>query len=68
MGTAQGALGVTISYWRDLAAIDAWKGRLDHVEAQRLGRDRWYRSYRVRIARVERGYGFDADSDPSRLS
>ena len=51
---------VTVSYWRDLEAIVAWKRHLDHLGAQRLGRERWYRSYRVRVARVERDYGFDA--------
>jgi heme-degrading monooxygenase HmoA len=51
---------VTVSYWRDLDAILAWKRHLDHIGAQRMGRERWYASYRVRIARVERDYGFDA--------
>lgn len=51
---------VTVSYWRDLDAIAAWKRHLDHLSAQRLGRGRWYATYRVRIARVERAYGFDA--------
>ena len=51
---------ITISYWRDLDSIAAWRRQLDHQGAQRLGRERWYESYRVRIARVEREYGFDA--------
>ena len=29
--------------------------------AQRMGRDAFYRSYRLRIAKVEREYGFDRD-------
>lgn len=50
----QGAVGITVSYWRDLASIHAWKMHAEHREAQRLGRERWYRSYTLRIARVER--------------
>ncbi|HET8791065.1 MAG TPA: methyltransferase domain-containing protein, partial [Modicisalibacter sp.] len=52
------SLGITVSYWRDEASIRAWKAEMEHREAQRLGRDRWYAGYRVRVARVERNYGF----------
>jgi heme-degrading monooxygenase HmoA len=51
-------LGITVSYWRDLGAIRAWKAHADHLAAQRAGRERWYRAYRVRVCRVEREYGF----------
>ena len=51
--------GITVSYWRDLDAIAAWKRQVDHVDAQRHGRERWYARYRVRIARVERDYAFE---------
>lgn len=57
---ARDELGITVSYWRDLDAIAAWKRHMDHIGAMRLGRERWYAAYRVRIARVERAYGFDA--------
>ena len=56
---ADGA-GITVSYWRDLDAIRDWKRQIDHLGAQRLGRERWYARYRVRIARVEREYGYGA--------
>jgi hypothetical protein len=29
----------------------------EHQLAQKLGRTRWYRTYRVRVATVERDYG-----------
>lgn len=54
-------LGITVSYWRDEAAIRAWRGHADHLVAQRAGRQRWYRAYRVRVCRVEREYGFERD-------
>ena len=55
--SAREQLGITVSYWRDLASIQAWKAHAEHLVAQRLGRERWYRDYRTRIARVERDYG-----------
>ncbi len=49
-------LGVTVSYWRDEAAILAWKQNTEHIKAQQGGRDTWYENYQVRIAKVERAY------------
>lgn len=48
--------GVTVSYWRSLADINTWRTNLDHLEAQRLGQDRWYGSYTVRITKVLKSY------------
>lgn len=53
------ALGITVSYWENEAAIAAWKAVAEHREAQRRGRREWYSGFRVRVARVERDYGFD---------
>lgn len=50
--------GITVSYWSDHDAALAWKRVAEHVAAQRLGRDRWYESYRVRVATVEREYTY----------
>lgn len=55
--SAREGLGITVSYWRDLDAIARWKGDVEHQEAQRLGRKQWYRTFKTRIARVERDYG-----------
>ena len=55
--SAREGLGITVSYWRDLESIKAWKAQAEHREAQRQGRERWYSSYATRIARVERAYG-----------
>lgn len=49
-------LGITISYWSDLASIKKWKAQAEHREAQRMGREKWYSSYKTRIALVERDY------------
>ena len=51
-------VGITVSYWRDEAAILAWKRDTEHEKAQRGGREAWYEAYEVRVAKVERAYGF----------
>ena len=58
--SAREGLGITVSYWRDLESIAAWKAQVDHLTAQRSGRERWYAAYRVRVCRVEREYGYTA--------
>ncbi len=49
--------GLTVSYWRDEAAIAAWKAHAEHALAQRLGRERWYAAFSLRVCRVERASG-----------
>jgi heme-degrading monooxygenase HmoA len=49
--------GITVSYWATGAAARAWKLVAEHLTAQELGRQLWYRTYRVRIAEVQREYG-----------
>ncbi|MBK6762879.1 MAG: antibiotic biosynthesis monooxygenase [Micrococcales bacterium] len=48
--------GITVSYWADEDSARAWKRVAGHVEAQRLGRTRWYSQYRVIVAEVTREY------------
>jgi heme-degrading monooxygenase HmoA len=54
---ARDGLGITVSYWASAEHARAWKNVAEHRLAQRRGRERWYRTYRVRIATVEREYG-----------
>ena len=58
--SARGAdgLGISVSYFRTAADASNWKAHADHLGAQRLGRERWYRAYSVRIAEVQRQYQF----------
>jgi heme-degrading monooxygenase HmoA len=61
MDSVEGAngIGIIIAYWKDEESIRKWKQHLEHLKAQKLGRERWFKSYQVRIGRVERAYGFD---------
>lgn len=54
--SAREEVGITVSYWSDLASIRQWKRHAEHLVAQRKGRDVWYSDYSVRVARVERAY------------
>lgn len=47
---------ITVSYWKHLESISAWKANPDHIVAQTLGSRTWYKNYKVRIAKVEREY------------
>lgn len=50
-------VGITVCYWQSAEAIAAWKRDVEHAAAQQRGRERWYESYAVTVARVERQYG-----------
>jgi len=56
--SARGAdgFGIAVSYWKDEAAIAAWKSNMAHLAAQRSGIETWYEHYDLRVARVERAY------------
>ena len=56
--SARNEVGITVSYWESLEAIKNWKANLDHLEAQQKGRSIWYKSYKARIAKIEREYEF----------
>ena len=53
-------LGITVSYWESLAAIDAWRKQVEHLAAQSQGRAKWYASYDLRVAKVERHKHYSA--------
>lgn len=55
--TARQDIGISVSYWESLAAIASWKANVPHRQAQARAKD-WYSSFRVRVCRVEREYGF----------
>lgn len=56
--SARDHLGITVSYWQSLESIRNWKMVSEHLFAQRMGREKWYASYKTRISLVEKDYGF----------
>lgn len=63
--SARNEVGITVSYWRDLASIKKWKQHSEHLLAQEKGQKEWYKTYKIRIAKVEREYGFESDIEAS---
>jgi ribosomal-protein-serine acetyltransferase len=61
MESVRGAdgLGITVSYWRSTADIVAWRQETEHTVIRETGRAQWYSHYELRVARVERAYGWD---------
>ena len=50
---------LSLSFWRDEAAVAAWRQREAHRAAQAAGRGGVFRDYRLRVAQVLRDYGLD---------
>ncbi|MEM9762662.1 MAG: antibiotic biosynthesis monooxygenase [Pseudomonadota bacterium] len=54
---------VSISFWRDEAALEAWRNRPRHRAAQVKGRTGMMAGYRLRVASVIRDYGLEARAE-----
>jgi len=52
----EGKQEIAISYWPTLKCIKEWKNDPEHLKAQRHGQARWYREYKVQIAKIESEY------------
>ncbi|GAA3866268.1 antibiotic biosynthesis monooxygenase family protein [Streptomyces sp. NPDC003631] len=58
-----GGLSITVGYFRDLAAVEAWRSDPEHRTAQKQGRAQWYEAYTLHVARVERSNAFRRPRD-----
>lgn len=50
---------LSLSFWRDEAAVARWRALPEHRRAQATGRDHVFAGYRLRIAEVLRDYGLN---------
>lgn len=50
--------GISVSYWENEEAILAWKENAVHKEIQKLGKEKWYSSYSLRVCKIFREYEF----------
>ncbi|MFN3614811.1 MAG: antibiotic biosynthesis monooxygenase family protein [Rubrimonas sp.] len=48
---------LSLSVWRDEAAVKRWRNHVGHRAIQRIGRTGLFRDYRLRVAGVIRDYG-----------
>jgi heme-degrading monooxygenase HmoA len=52
-------VGITVSYWASLDAIKNWKEYSAHQVAQVRGKKEWYKSFALRVCKVERDNFFE---------
>lgn len=49
--------GITTLYFKDMETIHQWAKYQKHIRAKELGKEKWYKDYKVRIGKIEREYG-----------
>ncbi len=49
---------LSLSYWRDEAALARWRADADHRVAMKAGRDAVFADYRIVVAEARRDYAF----------
>jgi heme-degrading monooxygenase HmoA len=50
---------LSLSFWRDEAAVRQWRNLAQHRQAQRAGRQSIFQDYRLRVAHVLRDYSMN---------
>jgi heme-degrading monooxygenase HmoA len=50
---------LSLSFWRDEAAVHAWRNHAAHRRVQGAGRGSLFTDYRLRVANVVRDYGLN---------
>lgn len=51
-------LGITVSYWESLEDIKRWRENSAHQVARERGKTEWYKSFALRVCKVERDQFF----------
>ncbi|WP_411834088.1 antibiotic biosynthesis monooxygenase family protein [Pseudoxanthomonas mexicana] len=54
--------GITVTYWESEEAIRDWREHPEHALARGQGRRDWYDRYELRVAKVERAYGWKREA------
>jgi len=47
---------IAISYWNTQEQIKEWKQNKEHLKAQELGKNKWYKNYSVEIVEILNKY------------
>jgi len=50
----EGNREIAISYWPSFDHIRAWRNDPEHLQAQKLGKEKWYETFEVNITQVIR--------------
>ena len=59
---------LSLSFWRDEAAVAAWRNLAEHRRVQAAGRDHVFADYHLRIAAVTRDYTMTSRSEAPKDS
>ena len=60
ISSTEGEQEIAISYWENEEAITTWRQNSEHLLAQDVGKKKWYESYSVEVAKIERAYRSDS--------
>ena len=52
----EGGFGITVSYWENERCVRNWKKVTEHLVAQKMGMEKWYNHYRIRVCKIKRNY------------
>jgi heme-degrading monooxygenase HmoA len=55
----ESGFGITVAYFDSEDAIRAWRDHDEHARTRAQGRAAWYDRFAVRVAKVERAYGWE---------
>lgn len=59
---------LSLSFWRDEAAVISWRQHALHHKAQAKGREDIFADYRIRVAEIVRDYGmFEREEAPQHF-
>lgn len=50
--------GIVVAYFANEEAMREWKANARHRAVQKMGREKWYETYRIRIGKIERDNAF----------
>ena len=56
VSVAEGDREISISYWETLEQIQHWKRNAEHLQAQALGKSKWYGDYQIEVVEIVRQY------------
>jgi len=49
---------LTVVWWKDEESLREWRNLMEHREAQKTGREKWYQYYKIEVANVIRASEF----------
>ena len=53
---------LSLSFWEDEKSLLNWKKNIDHMAAQKKGRESIFKDYRIRIVEVKRDYTMETST------